>query len=405
MRTIAGGILLLAGAALHAAGLDRNWFRQALTEEAAQWRAAAYTPNGFFQPSLDRQWRPASKQTGTLVSQCRQMFVMAAGYEVTRDAAYLEALRKGSDFLLAHFRDTEYGGYFFSTAPDGKVLDDSKDSYGHAFVIFGLSHAARVTGDARYREAALAAWAEMKRHFRDGPVFLKPRLNRDFTQARGVNSQNPMMHLFEALLALHDATGSREVHRDARALAEAIFTRLFQDQGGYLPEFYDSEWKPSPPDKRGHIDLGHQFEWAFLLSHAVEKGFPKQYLKTGGRLLDYGMKIAWDPEAGGVYSRGSYDGVVVKEPKMWWQQAEHLRAVMHYAALRGRADLWPAFDKSLGFVKRNFIDSEYGGWYFDYDPDRPREEKRAHKGIPTQVGYHVAGFYAEGLRLSERKMK
>jgi mannose/cellobiose epimerase-like protein (N-acyl-D-glucosamine 2-epimerase family) len=214
-----------------------------------------------------------------------------------------------------------------------------------------------------------------------------------------------MMHLFEALLALHDATGSREVRNDAKALADAIFTRLYQEQGGYLPEFYDSEWKPLIAEKRGHIDLGHQFEWAFLLSRAVEKGFPKQYLKTGRRLLDFGMKHAWDPEAGGIYSRSSYDSVVVREPKMWWQQAEHLRAVSHYAALRGRSDLWPAFDKSLDFVKRNFMDSEYGGWYFDYDPARPREEKRTHKGLPTQIGYHVVGFYAEGLRLSERKMK
>ena len=405
MRTIEGLILLSAGAALSAAPLDRNWFQRSLEEETTHWRVAAATSNGFFQPNLDRQWRPAPKQIGTLVSQCRQIYVMAAGYEATRNAAFLESLRKGTDFLLAHFRDSEHGGYFFSTTPEGKVVDDSKDSYGHAFVIFGLSHAARVTGDARYREAALKAWADMKKHFRDGPVFIKPRLNRTFSAARGANSQNPMMHLFEALLALHDATGSREVYRDARTLADAIFSRLFQERGGYLPEFYDSDWKPMPPEKRGHIDLGHQFEWAFLLSHAVEKGFPKQYLKTAGRLLDYGMAKAWDSEAGGIYSRSSYDGVVVKEPKMWWQQAEHLRAVSHYAALRGRSDLWPAFDKSLDFVKRNFMDSEYGGWYFDYDPARPREEKRTHKGLPTQIGYHVVGFYAEGLRLSERKMK
>ena len=86
-----------------------------LAGETAHWRAAAFRPNGFFAVSLDRQWRPVGNQIGTLVSQGRQIFVMAAGYELTRDPAYLDALRRGADFLLENFRDTERGLFFYST--------------------------------------------------------------------------------------------------------------------------------------------------------------------------------------------------------------------------------------------------------------------------------------------------
>ena len=396
----AGCALLLsiwAGAGQH---IERDWLRQTLTQEVGHWRVAVVTPSGFFQPSLDRQWRPVGRQVGTLVSQSRLLYVLAIGYETTRDKSYLEAVIKGADFLLARFRDAEQGGWFWSVSPEGAVLDASKDSYGHAFVIFGLSHAARVSGEERFRKAALETWAEMNARLRDQAGFFKPRTTRDFSQVRGVNSQNPMMHLFEALLALHDATGSQTVFEDALALAEAIFGKLFQEKRGYLPELYDADWKPLAPEQRGYLELGHQFEWAFLLSRAVEKGFPRQYLSKSERLLDYGLRAAYDPEEGGIFSRGDYEGAALRGPKGWWEQAEFLRALMHYAALRGREDLWGPFKKTLEFVKRNFIDAEYGGWFGSYDPKAPSEGRALYKGSPWMVGYHVTGMYWEALRVS-----
>jgi len=153
MPALACGLLLLA--ASPPPHIDCEWFRQAILEEVGHWRAATVTPSGFLQPALDREWQPAGRQTATLVSQSRLLYVLATGYELTRNEAYLEAVTKGADFLLEHFRDREHGGWFYSVSPDGVVLDNSKDSYGHAFAVFGLAHAARVTGAERFRDAAL----------------------------------------------------------------------------------------------------------------------------------------------------------------------------------------------------------------------------------------------------------
>jgi mannose/cellobiose epimerase-like protein (N-acyl-D-glucosamine 2-epimerase family) len=379
------------------AHIDPEWFRKALADETEHWLKAADTPNGFFRPSLDRQWQPVGEQTANLTSQGRHIFMRALGYDLTRNPAYLESLRKGTDFLLANFRDRQYGGLFFSVSPEGKVVDDRKDSYGTAFAIFGLSHAARVTRDQGYRKAALETWAEMKKNLRDQAGFYKLGTTRDYSQVRGTNSQNPMMHLFEALLALHDTTGSKEVFSDAEAHGNAMFTKLFQERGGYLPEFYDAEWKPLPASQRGHPDLGHQFEWAFLWSHAVEKGFTKSYLRFGERLLDYGMKVAYDVENGGIFSVGDYEGNPVKGLKGLWQQCEFLRALMHYAVVRNHKELWEPFDKSLELFKRNFMDSEYGGCFTSYyDPSKPS----ARLGKIGGDSYHLHGMYSEALRLS-----
>ncbi len=379
--------------------IDTEWFRQTLARETENWLRAAVTPNGFFQVKLDREWRAVGDQAATLTSQNRQIYVMATGYELTRDRQYQAALTHGADFLLANSRDSQHGGMLFTVSPDGKVLDDRKDCYGHSFAIFGLSHAARVTRDEKYRQAALETWSEMKKNLRDQAGFFKPGTTRDFSEVRGTNSQNPMMHLFEALLALHDATGSREVYQDAEAHVNAMFSKgsgqLFEERAGYLPEVYDAQWKPLPASKCGRVDLGHQFEWAYLLSHAVEKNFPQRYLGIGERLLEYGMRVAYDAGTGGIFSVGDYEGNAVREPKGWWQQCELLRALMHYAVLRKRPDLWEPFHQSLEFVKRNFMDSEHGGWYFSHDPGNP--SRRAGQ---AGYGYHVCGMYDEALRLA-----
>jgi len=378
--------------------IDANWFRKTLAAECEHWLKASDTPNGFFRPSISRDWRPVGQQVATLTSQSRQIYIRALGYELTRNPAYLESVKKGADFLLANFRDSQYGGMFFSVNPEGKVVDDRKDSYGTAFAIFGLSHAARVARDDRYRKAALETWAQMKKGLRDQAGFYKLSTTRDYSEARGTLSQNPMMHLFEALLALRDATKSKEIFSEAEAHGNAMFTKLFQDKGGYLPEVYDANWKPLPVSERGRIDLGHQFEWAFLWSHGVRQRFPKRYLQFGERVLDYGMKVAYDTANGGIFSVGDYERNATKGPKGLWQQCEFLRALMHYAALRDHRELWEPFDKSLEFFKRNFMDAEYGGCFSSYDPNKPREGSRLNKnGIDC---YHVCGMYEEALRLT-----
>jgi mannobiose 2-epimerase len=377
--------------------VDGEWFRKALADETAHWRDAAFTPEGFFKVNLDRHWSWVGNQNGTLVSQSRQIFVMARGYELTHEASYLEALRKGADFLLERFRDFDQGLFFYSMTPEGKILDEGKSTYGLAFVIFALSHAGRVTGDDKYKKAALATWREMNSHLRDETGFFKPRTDRGYANVIGQNTQNPMMHLFEALLALYDATQSAEILRDAEDLANRIFTHLYQERGGCLPEIYDAEWRPAAATQQGRIELGHQFEWAFLLSHGVEKGMPARYLEIAERLLDYGMKVGYDSEEGGILSRSGYNGKAIRGPKGWWEQCEALRAMMHWAELRGRTDLWPAFDKSLALVRSRFIDPEYGGWYSTDEPADPA--RGSGKGSVWQVGYHVCGFYTEALRL------
>jgi uncharacterized protein YyaL (SSP411 family) len=82
-------------------------------------------------------------------------------YEATFDARWFTEARALADQILDRFADPERGG-FFSTAADHepliarrKDLEDSPIPSGSSAAAFGLLRLARLTGEARYEEAAL----------------------------------------------------------------------------------------------------------------------------------------------------------------------------------------------------------------------------------------------------------
>ena len=402
--------------------IDVEWYRKALAEGAERTLTTMVSPNGFLGrvgTSGQRGGSPTGKGAGTPNSQGgrsgywptgmggdgtpnnhgRTLFVLAAGYELTKKPEFLEALTKAADFMLNCYRDKQYGGLFAVVDSEGKVLDDRKESYGTALAIVGMSHAAQVSGRKAYGDAALEIWSDMKRGLRDEHGFFKRETSRDFkVVSPGKNTQNPMMHLFEALLALHDATQSKVVFQDAEAHANNVLTHLLQ-KPGYIPELYDRGWKPipaGPPGQKepegypldvynsysaaaqtGHIEIGHQIEWAFFLSRAVEKGFPRKYLSFAERLLGYAMKVGYDRQTGGVFGYSDYDGKpTAASATRGWQQVEFMKMLMNWAILRGRQDLWEPYDKALAALKNSG---------------------------PLPTDYHGCGMYVEALRLAALK--
>jgi len=253
----------------------------------------------------------------------------------------------------------------------------------------------------------------------DGPIFYLGSMNRDFTKALGrgpgdgsgadaaVNTRRHgfNQHLFEALLALYDATGSKEVHGQMVAMLNAI-ANLFNQEHGYLPESFDENWKPVTGNS---LNVGHCYEWAWLFSRAAEEGAPDggKYVAMGHRMIDLGTKIGYNKPEGGIWQSAKLDGTVTKQ-MIWWCQAELLRATAHYAIKHGRSDLWPYFDQSLIFLKKNFLDSEYGGWYYSWKPNTPREtmERGYEKGrvdgasaASGKTSYHDTAMYHNILRI------
>lgn len=379
--------------------MDIQWFRRHLLEDILPRWHAAITDTGLFQCHFDHAWRPEPQGFGTLVSQTRLIYNFAQGHALTGDQMYADAVEAGARFLVEHFWDDEYGGWVRACSPQGDIVDDVKDSYGHAFVIFGLAHALTVTGQARLQEALHRTWEVFATRFRDGHGGYRYIMSRDFRHTDPLRSQNPLMHLFEALLAAGDIAGLETMHQEAVTLADFILHRLVRPEDRVLPEVYDPDWQPLPASREGRIDIGHAFEWAFLLSSAAERGLSPAYRTAAADFLDCGMRLGFDSDAGGIFSPAAPDGRLVNRRKGWWEQCETVRALLHFAVFHDREDLWAPLRQTLAFIQAEFLDPVHGGWYGSREPGMSPEGQP--KGNEVKLDYHVAGMCMEGIHIAE----
>ncbi len=108
------------------------------------------------------------------------------------------------------------------------------------------------------------------------------------------------VHMFEAMMGLYEATQSEEVWKTISDELDVI-AKVYDYDRGYLSESYDAGWKPTGNPA---VNPGHLFEWASLLSHAVELGADRKFIELGNRNLDLGLK-SYNNDVGGLGGRNA----------------------------------------------------------------------------------------------------
>src|SRR6185436_4826185 len=181
-------------------GTLRPWL---LDHVCRYWLARIHDPAGGFFENIDALGAPIANQRRATLSQARLTYLLSG------DPAYREAARHGLAFLMRAARAPD-GGWFRAVSTEGATLDNTRDAYDHAFVLFALAWYFRATHDASAIQLADATWEFMQHRLGD------PRHGgflEEFVPGRSdaklPRRQNPHMHLLEALLALHVATGEK----------------------------------------------------------------------------------------------------------------------------------------------------------------------------------------------------
>lgn len=274
--------------------------------------------------------------------------------------------------------------------------------YGQVFAIFGLAHAYRVTRDESLLTAALETCEQVHNHFRDSTGSLQPVLEHDFGGEAPYRSQNPLMHLVEALLALDEATQSTQHGQRAANWIDFLFDAAFARGDAALPEFYDTHWQPlaTPPaesSEEGCIIPGHQFEWAYLLSKGVELGLPDRYLGHARFALDAGLRFGSDSVHGGIVRAVDAAGKVCDDRKVFWQQTEAIRSLARFHIHHGIQAYEQPLRASLDFYRAHLCDADFGGVYTEVQRDGHAMDPN--KGSIWKVDYHTVAMIAELLSL------
>lgn len=350
------------------------------------WSGAGYdSALGLYHERLDLERRPLGGSPRRLMVQARQIasFARASLMGWQRPGAEADCLDRV--IRLYHRRDGA-PGWIFSLQADGSPASTLRDLYGHAFILYAIAWQHRLTGDPALVALADETLAELDL------IFAAPHGGfRDAVPPPDeVRRQNPHMHLLEALLALHEATGAERFMARAEHLIALATDRFIAADGGALIEDFSHDWRPlaSPGDNR--VEPGHLLEWAWLLG---------EYARLGGtidsgvreRLIAFATTHGLDLATGRVVDAVNERGTVLAASIRAWPHAEGVKAFAA-AAARGDARAEASADLLLGFLMRVFApDALEGGWIDRFDAaGNPLVDH-----MPASTLYHIAGALFE----------
>ena len=346
---------------------------------------------GGFHERLDRALVPVATGRKRLMVQARQLYVLSHA-ALLGDRSGDQAAQRGYDFLLRTYRDQDHGGWRFAATPEGEVLDPGKDLYGHAFLLFALAwlHRAFAAPDALLHAAETMDVLHARMALPGGGF--RSAASREWMPASDILCQNPHMHLLEAMLALHDASGDPRWLAEADALIRLFQEKLYHPATGTLREFFVGDWALHP-ELGGIVEPGHQFEWVWLLHQYRQRGGALAVTAEAEALFRFARRYGFDGEHGGIHDRVSPDGTPLLRTRRIWPVAEAIKACV--AMTEAGQDVRIDADRLAAHLLHHFVPTDQPGWH----ETLTREGIPSMTDLPGSTPYHLFLAAIEAERL------
>jgi mannose/cellobiose epimerase-like protein (N-acyl-D-glucosamine 2-epimerase family) len=394
------------------------WRRYLLDTFLQHWQGHCLDDQyGGYVADFDRQWRFTGPGHKSLVSQARLVYTFSAGFWHSQSAAvaeaapscrscpsllpgspaFMDAAASGLQFLRQKMDDPQHGGWIWRVRRDGSVLEPVKHTYGHAFVVFGLSEHAKATGRKEPAQLALQTLHCLcDRAGGPGGGFWSI-MDRSWQPIERRRGQNPHMHLLEACMSLHDATADPLAIETALQIADLAATRFVHPRYGCLEEYFEEDWSALSDDDAAPIQVGHQFEWCWLLNRLADRTGQEHWRDLGDQLMDWGLRYGTDRQHGGFFNSCSRRGDPLDTGKSHWVESEALRALLYLLIARKRDSLRQTLTDAADFIFTHFADPDYGGWYSSVEADGT--PANTSKGSEWKLDYHMTSLCDEAIRL------
>ena len=363
----------------HALGLPQD-----LIDEVRDWLWTAFevwsekawdTEQGGFVEQLSMEGVPDLEAIRRVRVQARQVFSFAKAIEMGWPGAEKarELVDLGVDYLNTRLRHPD-GGWVHTVRRDGTPIDERRDLYDHAFIILAGATAYQATGNETALQMADDAIAfidaELKDHeyggwFEGIPASLPRR-------------SNPHMHLLEAMLAYHGATGCERALDRACECVRLFETRFFDPATNVMVEFFTRDWRVEAPE--AEYEPGHHYEWATLLRY-YEKLTGHDTRSWRLRMMRSADLLSLNRRTGFAMNAMSSSGRVINDNSRLWHQLEMFRAYLLHPeiALRDRSSA------TLLSIHRSYLQGgPDGGWIDELNA----RGNAISKTVPASMLYH-----------------
>lgn len=337
-----------------------------------------------FHERLDHAGDAINSAPRRLMTQARQIFVYAhgtlLGWTDGRDI-----VRKAFDAMVGrYYRADGEPGWIFSVDVGGRIVDTTRDLYGHAFVLLALASYFRLVGDS---EALVLADATLLYIDETMPTPWGGYFDSIGPRAAKLR-QNPHMHLFEALLALYEATRRVDYLARANKIYDLLQAKLFVPGADIVAEYFDEGWVVQG-DGKAIWEPGHHLEWAWLLNR-YEQLSQRQTGALADAILRRAYRDGISPQ-GIIPDEMRADGTAATESHRPWPltEAAKINAVRHEQGDRAGAERATAV---LECLYGRFLSPAAPGLWFDH---LSAGWEPLHDYVPASTLYHLLLGIAE----------
>lgn len=331
---------------------------------------------GFFW--LDNDGQPMRKQGKHLWINARMVHCFAIGSLLGRPGSST-LVQHGLDYLTdGPLRDHESGGWLWHVNDNGTAIDDSKQAYGHAFVLLAACSAMKAGFDTT--DLFDTAWSVLdERFWRVEEGAFADTWDRNFEVLEDYRGQNANMHLTEALMSAAETTGETRFTDRAVQIANLLIKGAVANNEGRLPEHFNSQWEPLydyNSEKRDNLfrpfgsTVGHWLEWSRLLLQldamvgSTETAWMQESAAT---MFDQAVEEAWDTSRGGFIFTVDRTGNPVIRDRYHWVIAEAIGAACYLYRATGdpRYEEW--YRRFWDHAAQSSIDRKKGSWWSQLD--------------------------------------
>lgn len=337
--------------------------------------------HGRFEERLDLEGRPVLDVPLRVMVQARQIHVYSMASERGWYPGARERVERAFEaFQREYHRRDGRDGWIFSQTREGVVADATRDLYGHAFVLLAVASYVRATG----RRSALALADETLAFLDRDMKAPAGGYDEALPPGRGPRRQNPHMHLFEALLALWEASADGRYRDRAEELLELFRARFFLRTRGVVLEYFDDCLLPVAGSAGKIVEPGHLYEWCWLLRAHERTTRSTENTSTIDALYDYADLYGRDHD-GLIVDELSLDGSVATPSRRLWPMTEAIRCNVAEAAA-GRPEAAAKAATLAARMSERFLTPQ-GGWTDRLD----RAGTPIDRWMPASSLYHVVG--------------
>ena len=251
-------------------------------------------------------------------------------------------------FVDQHCRQARSDGYIRSLSADLSVRDTDHDLYDHACFLLADAWRFRAFGDAEAIDSAVGTMRLLDDRFtHPAGGWLEGDYAHDYRR------QNPHMHLFEAFLALSEATDDDFWLARADEVYALFVEHFFEPNVGVVLEYFDDGLAPAPGEAGDTVEPGHMLEWVWLL-RCYERQSGTVTGKYADPLFGNSLEIGRS-ESGLLFDAIGTDGSVRVPMKRLWAMPELIKAGL-VQARAGHPDGEQVAARAIADFFANYVD-------------------------------------------------